>query len=277
MAIERTAAQKLQEVSALLAVPNSRITAGGTTFPQDPEEELHLVDISALEGLDSIKQKGSRIEIGPLVTLKTLAENKLIQTIVPALAEAAANAGTEEIRGSGTLGGNLAHPHPGDTAAALLASGAKLTIKTDSDYRELLIDRFWDKDGKNDLEYDEWITRITVQIPKGPFSGAAFSKYGRWEQPAEPNIAAAVQLTLDANNKITSIRGGLRLGSALIQRMFPLEKALKNQTPTEESISKAVRAMVPTAQNYIDADIITQSLTHIINRAADMAQERRAL
>ena len=78
MAIERTAAQKLQEVSALLAVPNSRITAGGTTFPQDPEEELHLVDISALEGLDSIKQKGSRIEIGPLVTLKTLAGNKLI-------------------------------------------------------------------------------------------------------------------------------------------------------------------------------------------------------
>ena len=98
MAIERTAAQKLQEVSALLAVPNSRITAGGTTFPQDPEEELHLVDISALEGLDSIKQKGSRIEIGPLVTLKTLAGNKLIQTLVPALAEAAANAGTEEIR-----------------------------------------------------------------------------------------------------------------------------------------------------------------------------------
>ena len=277
MTIERTAAQKLQEVSALLAVPNSRIIAGGTTFPQDPEKELHLVDISALEGLDSVKQKGSRIEIGPLVTLKTLAENKLIQTLVPALAEAAANAGTEAIRSIGTLGGNLAHSNIGDTAAALLASGAKLTIKTDSDYRELLIDRFWDKDGKNDLEYDEWITRITVQIPKEPCSGAAFGKFGCWEEPTEPYLAAAVQLSLDADNKIISIRGGLRLGPNRIQRMFPLEKALKNQTLSQENISKAIHAMVSAVQDYMDADTIARSLTDIINRASVMAQKRRTL
>lgn len=277
MAIKRTAAQKLQEVSALLAVPNSRIIAGGTTFPQDTAGELHLVDISALEGLDGIKQKGSRIEIGPLVTLQTLAGNKLIQTHIPALAEAAANAATEAIRMHATLGGNLANPHIGDTASALLASGAKLTIKTDSDYRELLIDRFWNKDGKNDLEYDEWITRITVQIPKGSFSGAAFGKFGCWEEPTEPKLAAAVQMSLDANNKIISIRGGLRLGSTHIQRMFPLEKALKYQTISDESISKAVHAMVPAAQNYMDADTIANSLTDIINRAAAIAQERRTL
>ena len=40
--------QKSREVSALLVVPNSCIIAGGTTFPQGPDDDLYLVDISGL-------------------------------------------------------------------------------------------------------------------------------------------------------------------------------------------------------------------------------------
>ena len=272
-----TAAQKLQEVSALLAVPNSRIIAGGTTFSQNTEEDLHPVSISGLEGLDSIKQKGSRIEIGPLVKLGTLAENKQIRTCAPALAEAAGNVGTPEIRGLATLGGNLAGDRVGDTAAALLACGAKLTIKTDSDYRELLIDRFWNQSGKNDLQYDEWITRITIQIPDDPFTGAAFGKYGAWGQTSGSNAAAAVRLSLDGSGKISAVRGGLRLGVFYIRRMFPLEKSLKNRVPDEENIEKAVRSMLPAAQGYIEEEGFSALLKDIVQRSLIMAQERRAL
>ena len=272
-----TAAQKLQEVSALLAVPNSRIIAGGTTFSQNTEEDLHPVSISGLEGLDSIKQKGSRIEIGPLVKLSTLAENDLIRACAPALAEAAGNVGTPEVRSRGTLGGNLAGDRVGDTAAALLACGAKLTIKTDSDYRELLIDRFWNQSGKNDLQYDEWITRITIQIPDDPFTGAAFGKYGAWGQTSGSNAAAAVRLSLDGSGKIAAVRGGLRLGAFYIRRMFPLEKSLKNRVPDEENIEKAVRSMLPAAQGYIEEEGFSALLKDIVQRSLIMAQERRAL
>ena len=136
-----TSAGKIQEVSALLTLPGSRIIAGGTTFSPDSEEERYLVDISGLEGLDGIKQKGTRIELGSLTSLSAMANSMLLRAYAPALAEAAAEA-SAEIRDRGTLGGNLAAEAIGDCAAALLASGAKLTIRTESDFREILIDRF---------------------------------------------------------------------------------------------------------------------------------------
>ena len=275
MTIEITAVQKIQEVPALLTIPNSRIVAGGTTFDQNSSEELRLVDISGLEGLDGIKQKGSRIELGALAKLQTMADSALLKTCAPALAQAAANAGTADVRERGTLGGNLCAARIGDTAVALLASGAKLTIKTDSDFRELLIDRFWDQNGKNDLQYDEWITRVTLQIPKEERWGAAYGKIGEWDLETDPIAAAAVQLGIDEKNTITSIRGGLRLGTNGIRRMFALEKALKNRPASDENLEKAVKAMAPTAQNRMDEAEFVDLLMDIVQCSLIMAQERR--
>ena len=277
MTIEITAVQKIQEVSALLSIPDSRILAGGTGIDKNTEEPLHLVDISALEGLDSIKQKGSRVEIGPLCTLQTLADSVLVKTHFPALAEAVNTIADPEVRSRATLGGSIASPHISDISAALLASGVKLTIKTDSDYRELLIDRFWNQTGANDLQYDEWITRISMQIPKETKCGAAFGKYGVWNHPTEPNAAAAVQLSLDAAGKITAIRGGMRIGTTQIRRMFPLEKALKNRKPEADVINTAVRSMVSASQNFMDEDSLSALLTDMLHRALICAEERRTL
>ena len=277
MQTEITSVQKSQEVSALLAVPNSRIIAGGTTFAATSEQDLHLVDISTLEGLDGIKQKGNRIELGPLTTLESMEASALLKKYFPALAEASALAGTPEIRKKGTLGGNLASPRIGDTAPALLACGAKLTIKTDTDFRELLIDRFWDQNGKNDLQYDEWITRITLQLPKDSFWGAAYGKYGEWDLTKEPSVSAAVQLSLDGNDVVTAVRGGLRTGSHNIRRMFGLEKALKNHPASEENLEKAVRAMLPAAQDVMEEKAFAAFLTEILQRVCAQAKERRAL
>ena len=123
MQTEITSVQKSQEVSALLQVPNSRIIAGGTTFASPKEQNLHLVDISTLEGLDGIKQKGNRIELGALTTLESMEASALLKKYFPALAEAAALAGTAEIRQKGTLGGNLASSRIGDTAPHCLHAG----------------------------------------------------------------------------------------------------------------------------------------------------------
>ena len=131
-----TTVQKVQEVSALLEIPDSRIIAGGTGFSAESREASRLIDISQLDGMKGIKQKGNRIEIGPLTTLSMLAASPLLKENAPALAEAADAVKDETIRERGTLGGNLADERIGDAAAALLASGAKLTIKTETDFRE---------------------------------------------------------------------------------------------------------------------------------------------
>lgn len=268
--------QKSREVSALLAVPNSQIIAGGTTFPQDPEADLYLVDISGLEGMDGIKQKGTRIEVGPLTSLSAMADSMLLKAYAPALAEAAASV-SAEVRERATFGGNLALDRVGDTAAALLATGAKLTIRNDRDFRELMIDRFWPVSGGNDLEYDEWITCVSIPVPKDPFWGDAFGKLGEWDLTGEPGPAAAVRLSLDAADRIIAVRGGIRLGGGRIRRMFPLEKALKNRPAVPDSISGAVRMMLPAAQGDMNEKDLTDFLSEILENAVRMAQERRAL
>ena len=268
--------QKSREVSALLAVPNSRIIAGGTTFMQRPDDDLYLVDISGLEGMDGIKQKGTRIEIGPLTTLSAMADSMVLKTYAPALAEAAASV-PPEIRDKATFGGNLASDRVGDTAPALLASGAKLTIRTDSDYRELPIDRFWAVSGGNDLEYDEWITEISIPVPKEPFWGDAFGKTGEWDLVRDPAAAAAVRVCLDANDRITAIRGGLRIGTDRIRRMFPLEKALKNRQAAGTDLREAARVMAPAVREKMDENEFTDFLTEILEHALITAQERRSL
>lgn len=274
---ETTAVQTIQEVSALLAVPNSRIIAGGTSVSALSDENLHLVDISALEGLDGIKQKGTRIELGPLTDLQTLSSSMLLKAYAPVLAEAAAAVSPDTVREQATLGGNLADERIGDTAPALLATGAKLVIKTDCDYREILIDRFWPVSGGNDLNYDEWITRITLPVPKEPLWGDAFGRIGEWDAAHTPAAAAAVRLTLNENNTVTSVRGGLRLGAAHIRRMFGLEKALKNRPFTDENTEKAIKAMTGAVTEYLPTDDFAEFMQGLLVRAFSMAAERRSL
>ena len=276
MRSEVTSVQKIQEVSALLTIPHSRIIAGGTTFSPDNEEELHLIDISGLEGLDSIRQKGTRIELGPLTTLSAAADSICLKTYAPALAEAAA-AADPAVRDRGTLGGNICADEIGDTAAALLASGAKLTIRTGTDFREILIDRFWPTGGGNDLDYDEWITRITIPVPKEPLWGDAFLRIGEWDRNGVPDAAAACRLVLDNTGKVTSVRGGLRLGTDNIRRMFPLEKALKSRPFTEENTGKAIRAMISAMKCKTDEKTLYSFFETLLQRAFSMAEERRAL
>lgn len=269
-----TTVQKSQEISALLAVPESRIIAGGTTFSPEEKETLYLVDISALEGLDGIRKKGNRMEIGPLAPLSALAASGTVQAFAPALAASAASAAAPDIREKATLGGNLASARIGDAAVVLLAYGAKLTIRTDTDYREILIDRFWNADGDNDLNYDEWIMRISLQIPSGSV-GEAFGKTGEWDLTRETAGAAAVRIRLNEDDTVADIRGGLRVGYRNIRRMFPLEKALKNKPVSEENLQKAVRAMLSVISG--SGETLSPLLTDVLARAAGMAKERRIL
>ena len=272
-----TTVQKVQEVSALLEIPDSRIIAGGTGFSAESREASRLIDISQLDGMRGIKQKGNRIEIGPLTTLSMLAASPLLKENAPALAEAADAVKDETIREQGTLGGNLADERIGDAAAALLASGAKLTIKTETDFREILIDRFWTPDGQNDLQYDEWITKITLQMPKEKYMGEAFGMIGQWDRITEPLAAAAVRLCLDENDEINAVRGGLRIGRKNIRRMFPLEKALKNQIAGDASFAKAAAAMAAAVKTDVSETGLSDLLMGLLQRSLAMVNERRML
>ncbi len=85
--------------------------AGGIDLLDRLKEGLdapsRLVNIRTIPGLDSVKEESGWLRIGPLVTLAQIAEHPVIRKQYTALADAALNAATPQIRNAATVGGNL--------------------------------------------------------------------------------------------------------------------------------------------------------------------------
>ena len=88
------------------------LKAGGVDLLDLLKERLiepkRLVNLRTVPGLDHIQDdEQSGLKIGPLVTLAELDSNRVIRKRYTALADAAGNAATPQIRNMATIGGNL--------------------------------------------------------------------------------------------------------------------------------------------------------------------------
>jgi xanthine dehydrogenase YagS FAD-binding subunit len=100
----------LPEAVREAALPRTAIKAGGVDLIDRMKEGLdapaRVVSIANIPGLDQI-EAGPPARLGALVTLATLSADEGLRRHYPALAEAAAQAATPQIRNMATLGGNL--------------------------------------------------------------------------------------------------------------------------------------------------------------------------
>lgn len=88
------------------------LKAGGVDLVDLLKEHLitpkRVVNLRTIEGLDHIEHdERSGLKLGPLVTLHQLSEHQAVRMMFPALAAAAGEAATPQIRNMATLGGNL--------------------------------------------------------------------------------------------------------------------------------------------------------------------------
>lgn len=106
--------ENLQDASRLAADDwdKSGFLAGGTDLlgllKQGIESPERVVNIKKIPGLDKIEYKaGVGLSIGALVKIADIAENPLVRKHYNALAEAAEQVASPQLRNVGTLGGNL--------------------------------------------------------------------------------------------------------------------------------------------------------------------------
>jgi xanthine dehydrogenase YagS FAD-binding subunit len=89
----------------------SMVKAGGIDVMDRLKEGLEspakLVNIRTIQGLDQIREDGTGLHIGPMVTLDQLDKNDIVRARYTALAEAAGAAATPHIRNVATVGGNI--------------------------------------------------------------------------------------------------------------------------------------------------------------------------
>jgi CO/xanthine dehydrogenase FAD-binding subunit len=151
----------------------AKVLAGGTDLflrmrhrALMPEVVIDLKRIKALSGLRYSGQKGLRI--GAAVTHGEVENHPAVRRHYGALAEATSWVGSLQTRHRGTVVGNLCNASPAaDTAPALIAYRATLTLVGPDGARQIPIDAFFQGPGQTALRPDEMVTEIVLPPPQG--------------------------------------------------------------------------------------------------------------
>jgi len=164
----------LDEALSLLAEHKGRakVIAGGTDLiPKLKRREIaapgYVIDLKAIPGLDKIKQNGSDLSLGALVTIGAVETSPVIQQKFAILAQAAQSMASPQVRNRGTIAGNICNAVPSaDSAPPLLTLGAKLKLTSRKGARTVGIEDFFTGPNQTALTDEEILEAI--QIPAMP-------------------------------------------------------------------------------------------------------------
>lgn len=159
-----------------------KIIAGGTDLVLELKNEKHpevreLLDINRVPGLDSIREVGEYIHLGPTVTHnQCLVSDLLIKYALP-LVKASQSIGAAQIRNIATVYGNLVTASPAnDTISPLMAMDAELFLRSKTGQRWVPIADFYQGVRKTILQDNELVADL--RFKKLPTSSkSSFQKY----------------------------------------------------------------------------------------------------
>lgn len=155
----------LREFEALYAAKSedAKILAGGTDLMVLIKEKLlaprlliDISDLNELRGISYDSRQGLTIMAGTKVA--EIERSELVKEHAPALAYAAANLGSNQVRWMATMAGNVCHASPAaETPPVLLAHDCELIIGRKGGERTLPISRFFLAYRKTALEPGEYL------------------------------------------------------------------------------------------------------------------------
>jgi aerobic carbon-monoxide dehydrogenase medium subunit len=224
-----------QAANLLVKNEDAKVIAGGHTLIPVMKQRLasppHLVDLSHIEGLNTIEMKGRSLVIGATAKHAEVASSAIVGEAIPALASLASQIGDPAVRHKGTIGGSLANNDPtADYPAAVLALGA--TIVTNK--RRLKAEEYFQGLFSTALEADEIITKVMFPLPKK----AAYIKF---RNQASRYALVGVFVARRPSDVRVAVTGA---GSDGVFRVEAFEEALKKRFA-----SKAIEATSTAAPN----------------------------
>jgi carbon-monoxide dehydrogenase medium subunit len=185
----------LQEALELLLAhgPKARIMAGGTDLVLEMKRgeaapEV-LVDVTAVPELRVLECDDHALRIGAACTFAAICISPHVRECAPALAGAAAQVGSPQIRARGTIGGNVGTRSPaGDSLPPLVAHGAEAVVVSGTGERTVRIEEMLS--GAERLGPDELIREFS--IPKREGVKGVFVKLGRRNALAIARLSLAL-------------------------------------------------------------------------------------
>lgn len=209
-----------QATNLLNKLEEAKLLAGGQTLLPTMKQRLaaptNLIDLSRIEGLNTIELKGRSLVIGAMARHAEVAISPIVQEHIPALAALVGTIGDPMVRNMGTIGGSVANNDPNaDYPAACLGLAATITTTK----RRIAADDFFKGLFETALEADEIITRVSFPIPKK----AAYQKF---RNPASRYALVGVFVAKRPSEVRVAVTGA---GASGVFRVTAFEEALKKR------------------------------------------------
>jgi carbon-monoxide dehydrogenase medium subunit len=229
-----------QAANLLAKNPDAKLLAGGHSLIPVMKQRLAqpsaLIDLNLIEDLAGVEVKGRSIVIGALTRHADVANSKLVQNTLPALASVPGSIGDPQVRNRGTIGGSVANNDPNaDYPAACLGLGA--TIITNK--RRIAADDFFTGMFSTALEENEIIVKISFPIAKK-------AGYEKFKHPASGFALVGVFVSKRGADIRVAVTGA---GANGVFRVKSFEEALKKRFA-----AKSLEGMTIPA-NGMNADI----------------------
>jgi carbon-monoxide dehydrogenase medium subunit len=190
----------------------ARVVGGGTDLLVEARRGLHrpvqaMVDVTRIEGLDTITSEGDSIVIGCGVTHSRIVTDHRIIEYGRCLAESCGVIGGPQVRNVGTLAGNVAHALPaGDGTIGLLALGGEIEVADDDDTRWMPLQDSFKGPGKSFIDrFRQILTRLRFRRT-GAGEGSAHHRIMRPQGLCLPIISMGVRVQVDDAMTITDAR-----------------------------------------------------------------------
>jgi len=234
----------------------ARVIAGGTALVPTLRLGLvapdRLVSLHRIRGLTEVHVKKGALELGAMTTLAALARHSAVSAGWPLLALAAGRVATPAIRSTATIGGNLCYAEAAsDPAPALLCLDAQVRVADGVGERVVPIAEFFTGFYETAIAAGEILTGVRVPAPPdGARSG--YVKFCPRSAEDKPLVGVAALFTLDASQRVETIRIGLAGVAPTPIRARSAEGALRGQSLTDGVAREAAEAAAAEAEPLSD-------------------------
>lgn len=223
---------------------DAKILAGGTDLilqlQHGKEKASHLISLRGITDLQKITISDQEIKFGCGVTHRQVETSELITKELRALQEGASQVGSVQIRNVATVAGNICNGAPSaDTAAPLLALGARLKVLGPDGEREVPLNEFYLGPGRTVLKDDEMVLEFIIPRPSQD-SASRYIKVSRRKAMDLALMGVAVYLRCSFSEPvIEDVRIAMNTVAPTPIRAYWTENFLKGKFFDESLLHKA--------------------------------------
>ena len=268
--------ESLEDAVQLLATTeDAKLLAGGHSLIPAMKLRLArpqaLIDLGRVPELNQIRQDGSHLHIGAMVTHHDIEDSDLLRNKCPLLPEIAAVIGDAQVRNRGTIGGSIVHADPAaDWPAGIVVLDAEMEVRGPNGTRTIPASEFFLEMMQSAVQPNEILTGIRVR-PTGP--AVAYVKFA---QKASGFAIVGVAAVIDSDQR--AVRIGVTGAATKPFRATAVEEALRGKPLTTENIRPAVEKADEGVETLNDIHATAEYRAHLIRvnagRAIDLALSR---